>query len=218
MALGLSLLMGSATCFGAPLAGAAPLKEGVAPPRTLAGLKLQLLSSQPQYALGEPVLLTMRITYDGGETLSVTRVDFDRSGRVGAYSFSAKDETGQSVPDPTPELSNPMRLGGGPIYFSPLAKTQPYTQSVVVNAWLAFPRPGHYFVRVHAAIVRRAEEKQKKTWGKKRPFRSTASQSRLMFPLLTKRPALRDWSAPTRFSKRPMPLSMKALVTSAKRR
>ncbi len=120
----------------------------------LPGLQLQLVADKTSYALGEPISISMRYTFDGDEILSVRVVDFDRSGRVSSYGFSAVDAQRKAVRDPVSRLGG---MGGGPIAFSKLSKTQPFEQRVTINEWLAFDKPGRFFLRAHSAIVSRGE-------------------------------------------------------------
>lgn len=98
----------------------------------------------------------MHLTYEGDEKLTVKVVDFDRGGRVDAYSFSATDEQGKTVRDPSPQLVGASM--GGPLNFAPFSRTQPFDQRVVINQWLAFDKPGRHLVRAHCEIVSRGDK------------------------------------------------------------
>ena len=120
----------------------------------LPGLQLQLVADKTSYALGEPISILMRYEFDGDETLSVRVIDFDRSGRVGDYRFSAVDANGIAVRDPVSRLGG---MGGGPIAFTKLSKTQPFEQRATINEWLAFDKPGRFLLRAHSNIISRGE-------------------------------------------------------------
>lgn len=129
---------------------------------SLPGLHLNLVAPT-RCVLGEPIEITMRISYDGDEKVYADRIDFDRSGRVAAYGFRATDASGNAVRDPAAAFLGGE--GGGAVYKGKLSKEQPFEQKVVVNQWLAFEQPGTYTLRAHSTIVRRENSEDRVPFG-----------------------------------------------------
>lgn len=121
---------------------------------TLPELHLKLLA-QPKYALGEPIEVTMRYTWNGEGKLAVKVVDFDRSGRVADYNFRAWANK-EAVRDPATFLMGPGL--GGPLSGAELSQMQPFEQKVVANQWLAFDKPGIYFLEAQSNIVHTGDD------------------------------------------------------------
>ncbi len=121
---------------------------------TSSKLHLELLA-QPKYALGEPIEVTMRYTWSGEGKLVVKVVDFDRSGRVADYNFRAWANE-EAVRDPAFFLMGPGL--GGPLSGAELSQMQPFEQKVVANQWLAFDKPGIYFLEAQSNIVHTGDD------------------------------------------------------------
>jgi len=120
--------------------------------KPLPGLRLQLSATKAQYALGEPIEVTMRYTYTGALPLMAEVVTYDRSGRIGAFDFEARDERGRAARDPF-VWSRQIIIGGGARSDTKLTTEQPYEQRVYLNEWIAFDRPGRYTIKAHSSIV-----------------------------------------------------------------
>lgn len=131
----------------------AAIVAGKAP---LLGLQLTLSTPKTQYEQGEPIQVTMRYAYTGTRPLSVLVVTYDRSGRIADFGFTARNEQGQPVPDPTPFRGG---IGGGLRTNTPLTPAKPYTQTATINEWLRFDHPGRYALTAHSSIVRFDDDK-----------------------------------------------------------
>ncbi len=118
-----------------------------APP---SGLKLELTTPKSSFPLGEMIPITMRYSTTIG-SFRVTVVTYDRSGRIADFGFSATDEKGQVVRDPTPFIGSFGGLRGETMLMPAL----PYEQTVALNEWRSFDKPGHYLVRAVSGIVNR---------------------------------------------------------------
>ncbi len=101
-------------------------------------LHFEIVTPRSSYALGEAIPVTIRYRNEGKPGLRVTVVTYDRSGRIEEFGFAGSDAAGQKVRDPSPFRGGMM---GGLRTEQALGR---YEQTVSLNEWLSFDRPGHY--------------------------------------------------------------------------
>ena len=110
-----------------------------------AGIKLEGGFSIPKqiYFLGEAITATFVVTNKGQDSISFpTGGDYRGSGRHDRFSVSAVDAQGKPVPDPVPRSG----MGGGLGSDVRISFGGSYTETVLVNQWCAFSKPGSYKV------------------------------------------------------------------------
>jgi hypothetical protein len=113
-------------------------------------IKLELIAPKSS-PLGEAVQVTLHLSSKRG-TYQIQKAQWDRSGRVPDYGFTATDAEGKAVRDPVPP-SALGGFGGGQRWDETLTPQKPFEQTVTASEWLAFDKTGRYFVRAWAAIV-----------------------------------------------------------------
>jgi hypothetical protein len=132
-------LGGKAVWTGAATSGAATVKVTA----SLEGLKIKagFELAQTEFALGEPIWVTFRVTNEGDKPFAfVVGGDYRFTGRHERFSISAVDELGEKVPDPIPDPSR----GDGISWEPKVELGKPYTEELLVNRRCAFSKPGRY--------------------------------------------------------------------------
>ena len=119
--------------------------------KKLPGLRFDLSVEKERFELGEPIEVTMRYSYEGKRRLAVLHVNGDRSGRIVDFGFNAIGDEAAPVRDPLTGFQ--PGFGGGGRTSGPLESGKPYEQTVPLNEWLCFDRPGAYIVTAWSGIV-----------------------------------------------------------------
>ncbi|MDQ3814727.1 MAG: hypothetical protein M3347_12350, partial [Armatimonadota bacterium] len=94
-----------------------------------------------EYFIGEPIYVTFTVTNQGTTPIRFP-IGGDYAGRHERFSFVARNDMGNRVPDP---VVNPLP-GLGPGGYRELKSGETYTETLLVNQWCAFHEPGRYTV------------------------------------------------------------------------
>jgi hypothetical protein len=120
-----------------------PATAVFAAPEDKKGPRLEVVLNKEQYEVGEPIVVTVRLTNTGSEPLGVV-VSSDTTGRMDGWSFTVRNEKKEGLPDPGNELRRPMSCLASEVAVEP-GKT--YTQELLLNYRVAPLGPGRYTVQ-----------------------------------------------------------------------
>ncbi|PAW76902.1 MAG: hypothetical protein B9S32_13315 [Verrucomicrobia bacterium Tous-C9LFEB] len=110
-----------------------------------AGAKLVLTSDQPEYFLGENILITFTLTNEGKEPFIISvGGDYRGTGYQLRYRFTVLDEKGQTLPNPFPDAVN----FGGVLQGYEILPGESFETSLALMQYWQFDTPGLYTIRV----------------------------------------------------------------------
>jgi hypothetical protein len=115
--------------------------EVVSPPV----LSLAILCTNEVVKAGDEISVEFRITNRGTNDYKYEDRNYDRSGRMGEYKLVAKNESGETVPDPRANSAG-FWMMGGIFQYAILKPGQSFTKIIPLNRWALVKEPGRYTV------------------------------------------------------------------------
>jgi RNA polymerase sigma factor (sigma-70 family) len=120
------------------------------PPRPRAGgkkepnmLRFVLALDKARYDVGEPIVLTARVT-NGRQIPLEIQLTSDVTGQLDGYSFQVRDESGKLVKAPDDRAFRPLSALGSTRSVAP---GEASTRELTLNYWVPPLRPGKYSVK-----------------------------------------------------------------------
>lgn len=114
-----------------------------AQPAPVNTLRFELALDKKTYEVGEPILLTLRLTNSGGIPLKVP-VSSEVTGRHDGYSFHVQNDRGEALKDPLHEYIALMHSLGSAESLQP---GNSYTRDLLLNYHVPTLKPGKYTVK-----------------------------------------------------------------------
>jgi RNA polymerase sigma factor (sigma-70 family) len=130
--------------------GEAPPVKDSSQPREQAGdrndpnkLRFVLTLDKHRYDIGEPIVLTARVTNTGKTPVEI-ELTSDVTGQLDGYSFQVRDRNGDLLKGPGDRANRPLSALGSTQSVRPGDSA---TRDVTLNYWVAPFRPGKYSVK-----------------------------------------------------------------------
>jgi hypothetical protein len=108
-------------------------------------LSLAIRCTNEVVKAGDEIDIEFRITNRGTTDYKYADRTYDRSGRMDEYKLAAKNESGETVPDPR-ALDKGGWFGGGGFQYAVLKPGQSFTKTIPLNRWALIKGPGRYTV------------------------------------------------------------------------
>jgi hypothetical protein len=108
-------------------------------------LSLAIRCTNAVVKAGDEIDIEFRITNRGTTDYKYADRTYDRSGRMDEYKLMAKNESGETIPDPRANDKENW-FGGGLFQYAILKPGQSFTKTIPLNRWALVKEPGRYTV------------------------------------------------------------------------